>query len=30
MFVSTAHGPREVAATVRAHETALKEAFAPA
>ena len=30
MFVSTAHGPREVAATVKAHEAALREAFAPA
>jgi glutamate-1-semialdehyde 2,1-aminomutase len=30
MFVSTAHGPKEVAATVKAHEIALKEAFAPA
>jgi glutamate-1-semialdehyde 2,1-aminomutase len=27
MFVSTAHGPRETAATVRAHKAALGEAF---
>ncbi len=30
MFVSTAHGPKEVASTVKAHEVALREAFAPA
>jgi glutamate-1-semialdehyde 2,1-aminomutase len=30
MFVSTAHGPKEVAATVKAHEIALREAFAAA
>lgn len=28
MFVSTAHGPRDVEKTVKAHEEALKEAFA--
>ena len=27
MFVSTAHTPRDVAATVKAHETALRAAF---
>jgi glutamate-1-semialdehyde 2,1-aminomutase len=30
MFVSTAHGPKEVAKTVKAHEIALREAFAAA
>jgi glutamate-1-semialdehyde 2,1-aminomutase len=30
MFVSTAHGPKEVAKTVKAHEIALREAFASA
>jgi len=30
MFVSTAHGPKEVEKTVKAHEIALGEAFAPA
>ncbi len=28
MFVSTAHGPREIAATLAAHRAALREAFA--
>jgi glutamate-1-semialdehyde 2,1-aminomutase len=27
MFVSTAHGPAQIAATVKAHKEALKEAF---
>jgi len=27
MFVSTQHGPKEIAATVKAHRTALREAF---
>jgi len=30
MFVSTAHGPAQIAATVKAHKEALAEAFAPA
>ena len=27
MFVSTAHGPKEIAQTVKAHERALVDAF---
>ncbi len=30
MFVSTAHGPAQIAATVKAHKEALREAFEPA
>src|SRR5262249_21872096 len=30
MFLSTPHGPSDVAATVKAHEASLREAFAPA